>query len=169
MEELGFMQCPRDRAAFRIGTWRSDDWAVCGFWVDDETRVGPRCQLDPVAAVFSQKYGISGERELRWNLGMGLNRDCSTHITSLSQGEYIDKLMERFVTQNANTFTTPLVPGATITKTSAPRRLRDCKTYLATTIEDSSVLYCTSRLPRDQASASPSASPSRTLVMPTWR
>ena len=28
MEELGYMQCPRDHTT-RIGTWTKDDWAVC--------------------------------------------------------------------------------------------------------------------------------------------
>jgi Reverse transcriptase (RNA-dependent DNA polymerase) len=61
MEGLGYVQCPRDHAVFRIGTWRNDDWAVCAFWVDDETGVGARYQLDRVAEMFRQKYGITGE------------------------------------------------------------------------------------------------------------
>jgi len=41
MEELGFVQCQRDR---HIPPWRlgSPDWAICAFWVDDETGVGSR-------------------------------------------------------------------------------------------------------------------------------
>jgi len=78
--------------------------------------VGSRCRLDRVAAISSQKYGLSGEGELRWTLGIGANQDYSTHITSRSQGVYIDQLLERFVLQNANTVATPLVPSANITK-----------------------------------------------------
>jgi hypothetical protein len=61
MKDLGYTQCPRNHAVFRIGTWRQEDWAVCAFWVDDETRVGSRYQLDRVEKMFRQKYGIAGE------------------------------------------------------------------------------------------------------------
>jgi Reverse transcriptase (RNA-dependent DNA polymerase) len=57
MEELGFVQCTRDHAVFRFGTRENSDWAVCAFWVDDETGVGSRKQLDRVAAMFHHKYG----------------------------------------------------------------------------------------------------------------
>jgi hypothetical protein len=40
MEDLGFTQCPRDNAVFHIGTWGTTDWAVCAFWVGNETGVG---------------------------------------------------------------------------------------------------------------------------------
>jgi len=68
MEELGYTQCPRDHAVFRIGTWTKDDWAICTFWVDNETGVGARYQLDRVAKMFQQKYGITGEGELVGNI-----------------------------------------------------------------------------------------------------
>jgi len=101
-----------------------------------------------------------------WNRDKsGLKR--SHHITF--KEAYIDNLVERFGLQNANTITTPLVPGA---KSSAPRRLRNCKTCLETTIANSSVLCGTLCLPRDQTLASPLASSpnsSGTLVIRTWR
>ena len=68
MEELGYTQCQRDHAVFRIGTRKTGNLAVCAFWVDDETSIGSREQLDRVADMFHQRYGISGEGELRWML-----------------------------------------------------------------------------------------------------
>ena len=85
MEELGFMQCQRDHAVLRIGEWRSRDWAVCAFCVDDETGVGSHQRLDRVSSVFSQKCGISGEREMRWTPGIRVARDRNTHTILLSQ------------------------------------------------------------------------------------
>ena len=120
MEELGFVQCQRDHAVFRHGEWGSPDWAVCAFWVDDETGVGSRQQLDRVASMFNQKYGISGEGEMRWTLGIGVARDRDTHIISLSQEEYIRNLVERFGLQDTNTVTTPLEPGAILTREQCP-------------------------------------------------
>ena len=85
MKELGFVQCQRDHTVFRIGDWGSPDWAVCAFWVDDETGVGFRQQLEHVTRMFSRKYGISCEGEMRWTLGIGVSRDYDTHTMSLSQ------------------------------------------------------------------------------------
>ena len=65
MDELGYMQCYRDHAVFRIGTRRTGDWAVCAFWVNDETGIGSREQLDRVADMLRWKYGISGEKGLQ--------------------------------------------------------------------------------------------------------
>ena len=100
---LGTMRC----SALALGG--SEDWAVCAFWFDDETEVGSRGQLDRVAAMSGQNYGIYGEGELRGTLGIGVYRDYRTHTISISQEAYIDNLVERFGLQYANTVTTPLV------------------------------------------------------------
>ena len=84
MEGLGFLRCQRDHAVSRNG-----DWVVCVFRVDSETGVGSYQQLELVARVLSRKYGISREGEMRWTLGVGVNREYITHTISLSQGSYI--------------------------------------------------------------------------------
>ena len=67
-------------------TWKSSDscsvrgtapcsaWAI-GDWVEDETGVGSRQQLERVARNLGRKYGISHEGEMRWTLGIGVNPD----------------------------------------------------------------------------------------------
>jgi len=121
MEELGFTQCHRDHAVFRIGKREKGNWAVCAFWVDDETGVGSREQLDRVADMFRRKYGISGEGELDWTLGMKVRRNFSRHTVSISQQSYIENLVERFGLYDAQTFTTPLTPGTVLTKDQCPK------------------------------------------------
>jgi len=69
MEELGFVQCQRGHTVFCTGEWGSCNRAVCAFWVDDETGVGPRQQLDCVSLMFSQKYRTSGKGEMRLDRG----------------------------------------------------------------------------------------------------
>jgi len=39
---------------------------VCAFWVDDETGVGVRYQLDRVAEMFQQKYEARGSSAGLW-------------------------------------------------------------------------------------------------------
>ena len=85
MEGLGYVQCKRDHAVFRIGNRSDGNWAVCAFWVDDETGVGSREQLDRVADMFCHKYGISGKGDLRWTLSLKVERDFNGHKVSISQ------------------------------------------------------------------------------------
>jgi len=110
------MQCNGDHAVFCIGTWRSNDWAICAFWVDDETGIGSSHQLQCIVDMFCQKYGISGEGDMQWTLGIGVSHNYKTHTISLSQEQYIDNLLEWFGLQNTTTVTTPLPPGTILTK-----------------------------------------------------
>jgi len=69
MEELGFMQCQRGHTIFCTGKWGSCNQAVCAFWVNDETGVGPCQELDHVLLMFSQKYRTSGKGEMHLDRG----------------------------------------------------------------------------------------------------
>ena len=123
-----FVQCQRDRAVFRIGEWGGCDWTVRDFWVDDESGLGPRQPLYRVSSMFSHKYGLSGEGEMRLTLGIGVARDRNTDTISLSQEEYINNIIRSFGLQNPTTVTTPLEPGAILTKeqcSTTPAELQD--------------------------------------------
>src|SRR5258706_4458937 len=147
MEELGYVQCNRDHAVFRIGNRRDGNWAVCAFWVDDETGVGSREQLDRVADMFRQKYGISGEGDQRWTLSLKVERDFNGHKVSISQRLYIENPVERFGLQDAHTVTTPLAPGTILTKDQFPVLLTRSATWLVTGTENLWVPCSTHRLP----------------------
>jgi len=128
MQEIRFTQCPRDSAVFCIGTWRNHSWAACAFRIDDETGVGSLHQLDRVATMFREMCGISGKGRCIGTLGIGVSRDHSSHTISLSQEAYICNLVERFGLHNATIVTTPLAPGAILTKDQCPataEELRD--------------------------------------------
>ena len=63
---------------------------------------------------------IAGEGDLRWTLGMKVTRNFDAHIVSISQQSYIEDLLVRFCLQQAQTVTTPLAPGAVLTKEHCP-------------------------------------------------
>ena len=54
-------------------------------------------------------------------LGIKVTRNYARHTVSLSQQSYIENLLERFRLQNATTVTTPLAPGAILTKDQCPK------------------------------------------------
>jgi len=70
--------------------------------------------------MFSQKYGVSGEGEMHWTLGIGVARVRNTHTISLSQEGYIDNLVERFGLHDVTAVTTPLEPSVILTKDQRP-------------------------------------------------
>ena len=70
--------------------------------------------------MFDQKYGITGKGELHWILRMKVTHDYRTCTISLSQESYISSLVERFGLQHMTTVTTPLTPGALLTKDQCP-------------------------------------------------
>ena len=57
---------------------------------------------------------------MHWTLGIGVAHDRDTHTISLLQEDYINNLVERFGPQNASIVTTPLEPGAILTKDQWP-------------------------------------------------
>ena len=57
----------------RVPDWHSEDGRLA-FWVDDETIIGSLEQIGRLADMFRWKYGIPGEGEMRWTLGMDVRR-----------------------------------------------------------------------------------------------
>ena len=94
---------------------------MCAFWVNNETGIRAICQLDRVTDMLRKKYGISGEGELRWTLEFGVKRDVDAHIISFSQEAYTNNLVERIGLHGVRTVTTPLAPGAILTKDQPPK------------------------------------------------
>jgi len=86
MEGGGFAATPKD-----LDTWTSPDFVAAGFWVDDCVAVGSSRELSALAKGIDVKYGTTGLGEVRWVLGM---------------------LLERFNLTSASGVVTPLTPGA---------------------------------------------------------
>jgi hypothetical protein len=54
-------------------------------------------------------------------LGMRITRDGKNHKLRLSQGEYIEKVLERFRMQNEKLVSTPLASHFKLTKEMCPK------------------------------------------------
>jgi hypothetical protein len=61
-------------------------------------------------------------------LGMRITRDRKNHKLTLSQGEYIEKVLERFTMQNAKPFSTPLARNFKLTKEMCPKTQEEINT-----------------------------------------
>jgi hypothetical protein len=58
-------------------------------------------------------------------LGMRITRDGKNHKLTLSQGEYIEKVLERFRMQNGKLVSTPLASHFKLTKGMCPQTLEE--------------------------------------------
>lgn len=62
IEKLGYVQCPRGHAAFRIGKWCEDDWVVCAWTTRPELEIAinltilQRCFIRGAISQESESY-----------------------------------------------------------------------------------------------------------------
>jgi len=120
MEGEGFTAMPKDPAMYVKSTWASRDFVAAGFWVDDCVAVGSRKELTDLASSVDAKYGTTGLGEVRWVLGMLLERDRPARTISISQEAFIDSILTRFNLTDATAVATPLTPGTHLSTTDCP-------------------------------------------------
>jgi hypothetical protein len=71
-------------------------------------------------------------------LGMRITRDRKNHKLTLSQGEYIEKVLERFRMQNAKPVSTPLASHFKLTKEMCPKTQEEIE-YMSRVLYSSAV------------------------------
>jgi len=120
MESEGFTATPKDPAIYTKNGWTDDNFAAAGFWVDDCVAIGSRQVLTSLAKSVDEKYGTTGLGEVRWVLGMLMERDRAARTISISQEAFIDSILARFNLTDATTVATPLNPGTQLSATDCP-------------------------------------------------
>ena len=71
------MATAKDPTIYVKNSWASDDFAAAGFWVDDRVAIRSGKELASLSKSVDVKHGITGPGEVKWVLGMLLERDCS--------------------------------------------------------------------------------------------
>ena len=69
---------------------------------------------------FKKRFEISDLGKIKWLLGLEVNYNKDARTISISQGTYVDKLIERFGLKNTNSMSTPLEPGVTLSSSQSP-------------------------------------------------
>ena len=69
---------------------------------------------------FKKRFEISDLNEIKWLLGLEVNYNKDVWTLSISQGTYVNKLVECFSLESANSVSTPLEPGATLSMSQSP-------------------------------------------------
>ena len=120
MESVGYTATDKDPAVYVKGSWNQKDFAAGGFWVDDFVSIGSGKELDALAKSVDEKYGITGLGDVKWVLGMLIERDRAARENYISQEAFINSLLTRFSLTDAVPLSTPLAPGTRLSADDCP-------------------------------------------------
>ena len=120
MESVGYAATSKDPAVYAKGSWNQEDFAAGSFWVDNFVRIGSRAQLEALAESVDGKYSITRLGEVKWVLGMLLERNCAARTISISQEAFINSILSCFNLMDASPLSTPLVPSTQLSTTNCP-------------------------------------------------
>ena len=69
---------------------------------------------------LKKKFALSDQGDLEWYLGVAINHNLSTGITSLSQEQFVETILERFLMQGCKPVTTPAEPHSHLLVADCP-------------------------------------------------
>ena len=121
MKSVGYATMSKDPAVYIKGSWNQEEFVAGGFWVDDFVGIGSGAQLEALAKTVDEKYGITGLGEVKWVLGMLVERDRSARMISISQEAFINSVLACFNLTDATPLSTPLTPGTQLTNADCPQ------------------------------------------------
>ena len=117
MEGEGFTETPKDPMMYIKNSCTDRDFAAAG---DSCGAIGSRRGLTALAESVNAKYGMTGLGEVRWALGMLLERDRPARTISIFQEAFIDSVLARFNLTDATPVATPLTPGTHLSTDDGP-------------------------------------------------
>jgi hypothetical protein len=125
MTEHGYSRCHSDHCVY-FKRLENGSYIILLLYVDDMLVVGSNMQYinvlkNKLANSFVMKYlGVAKKI-----LGMRITIDKKNRKSTLSQGEYTEKVLERFRMQNAKSVNTPLSSHLKLTKEMCPKTHED--------------------------------------------
>ena len=108
MIEQGYNRCHSDHCVYfkRIDNGR---YIILSLYVDDMLVVGSNMSdINVIKKKVSKSFVMKDLGVAKQILGMKLTRDMKNCKLTLSQGEYIEKVLHRFRMQNSKLVSTPL-------------------------------------------------------------
>jgi hypothetical protein len=121
MTEQGYSRCHFDHCVYfkRLENGR---YIILLLYVDDILVVGSNMQnINVLKKKLANSFAMKDLGVAKKILGIRITRDGKNHKLTLSQGEQIEKVLERFRMQNAKPVTTPLASHFKLTKEMCPK------------------------------------------------
>ena len=102
---------------------------IIAIWVDDLILVGKIDQLTALKSDLSKEFQMKDLGELKYFLGICVERDRRARTIRINQAAYIDKILERFDMKDCHPTATPLAAGTRLAKAKKDDEMVDEKMY----------------------------------------
>ena len=107
MSEQGYTRCHCDHCVY-LKKKNDGSYIILLFYVDDMLVVGSNMQeINVLKRKLANSFAMKDLGAAKEILGMRITRDRKNHKLTLSQNEYIQKVLKRFNMQNAKPVSTP--------------------------------------------------------------
>ena len=116
--KFGFKQCRVEHTVF----YRfNQDATILAVDVDNITITGnSQRPMQRFKDKLSSHYGIKNMGNLHWLLGIRIGRDHKNWMISFSQATYMQKIVEHFEMEDANSLSIPINPSHNLSKSQSP-------------------------------------------------
>eukprot|EP00286_Rhodomonas_abbreviata_P023936 CAMPEP_0181300748 /NCGR_PEP_ID=MMETSP1101-20121128/7054_1 /TAXON_ID=46948 /ORGANISM="Rhodomonas abbreviata, Strain Caron Lab Isolate" /LENGTH=1661 /DNA_ID=CAMNT_0023406003 /DNA_START=190 /DNA_END=5176 /DNA_ORIENTATION=- len=117
--DYGFEPVGADRVIFKLA--RGTEKILLSLYVDDGLcATNSQALYDTFLADLSRKFALSDQGELSWYLGVGIDHNLSTGVTTLSQEQFVETIIERFSMQGCKPVSTPAEPHSHLLVSDCP-------------------------------------------------
>jgi hypothetical protein len=121
MTEQGYSRCHSDHCVY-FKRLENGSYIILLLYVDDMLVAGSNMQdINVLKNKLANSFVMKDLGAAKKILGMRITRDRKNRKLTLSQGEYIEKVLERFRMQNAKPVSTPLANHFKLTKEMCPK------------------------------------------------
>jgi hypothetical protein len=123
MTEQGYIRCHSDHCVY-LKKLENGSYIIFLLYVDGMPVGGSNMQdINVLKKKLTNSFAMKDLGATKKILGMRITRDRKIHNLTLSQGEYIEKVLERFRIHNAKLFSTHLAIHFKLTKEMCPKTL----------------------------------------------
>jgi hypothetical protein len=121
MTEQGYNRCHSDHCVY-FKRLENGSYIILLLYVDDMLVAGSNMQdINVLKKKLANSFAMKDLGAAKKILGMRITRDRKNRKLTLSQGEYTEKVLERFRMQNAKLVSTPLANHFKLTKEMCPK------------------------------------------------
>jgi len=121
MTKQGYSRCHSDHCVY-FKRLENGSYIILLLYVDDMLVAGSNMQdINVLKNKLSNSFAMKNLGAAKKILGMRITRDKKNRKLTLSQGEYIEKVLERFKMQNSKPVNTPLAIHFKLTKEMYPK------------------------------------------------
>ena len=121
---LGFTRSHADHSVFYVSG--GDNSIIVAVSVDDMTMAAKRmATIDWLKAELSKRFEITDLGDIHWLLGVKITRDRQNRTITLSQGAYIESILNDFGMADCKPTLTPMDPGALLSHEQCPKTPRE--------------------------------------------